>query len=174
MSLQSQPHQCEYPEGILTLPLKLKRLTCEISRQPATSVQDPAPEDVPGIVGGGLDLAGGITSAAGADEVGDALSAAGDAVDGSSSDEKKEKAPLRLRSPKGGKGGAAGATGSALELAGSITSAAGAGAVGEALSAAGEAVEGKKGGGKAAASKAAGGKAAGAKAANAKAAGGKD
>lgn len=157
----------------MTLPLKLKRLTREISRQPATSVKDPAPEDVPGIVGGGLDLAGGITSAAGADEVGDALSAAGDAVDGSSSDEKK-KATLRLRSPKGGKGGAAGATGSALELAGSITSAAGAGAVGEALSAAGEAVEGKKGGGKAAASKAAGGKAAGAKAANAKAAGGKD
>lgn len=157
----------------MALPSKLQRLTRELSRQPATSVQDPAPEDVPGIVGGSLDLAGGVTSAAGADEVGDALSAAGDAVDGSSSDE-KEKAPLLLRSPKGGKGGAAGATGSALELAGSITSAAGAGAVGEALSAAGEAVEGKKGGGKAAASKAAGGKAAGAKAANAKAAGGKD
>ncbi|KAK2598357.1 hypothetical protein N8I77_011777 [Diaporthe amygdali] len=120
--------------------------------QPSPALKDP-PEEVPSIVGGALELAGGITSDAGADEVGDALSGAGEAVDGSG---KKPQRVRGLKDAKAGgdkKGAASTATGGALELAGSITSAAGAGAVGDALSAAGEAVDGKKGGGKKAAKK---------------------
>lgn len=116
-------------------------------RKLSTSLKNPPEEGVPSIVGGALDLAGGITSDAGADKVGDALSGAGDAVDGSDA----KKKPHRVRTVKGddkdGKKEAAGAaTGGALELAGAITSAAGAGKVGDALSAAGGAVDGKKGG----------------------------
>lgn len=104
---------------------------------------------MPSIVGGALDLAGGITSEAGADKVGDALTGAGDAVDGSSGAETKK--PHRGRTLKDAdkddkKEAAGAATGDALELAGAITSAAGAGKVGDALSAAGGAVDGKKGG----------------------------
>lgn len=119
-------------------------------RKLTTSLENPPPEAVPSIVGGALDLAGGITSEAGAGKVGDALTGAGDAVDGSSGAEKKKK-PHRGRNLKGGdkddkKEAAGAATGGALELAGAITSAAGAGKVGDALSAAGGAVDGKKGG----------------------------
>lgn len=65
-----------------------------------------------------------------------------------------KKKPHRSRNLKGDdkadkngkKEAAAGATGGALELAGAITSAAGADKVGDALSAAGGAVDGKKGG----------------------------
>ncbi|KAI7784311.1 hypothetical protein LA080_010094 [Diaporthe eres] len=120
--------------------------------KPSTSLKNPPEQGVSSIVGGALDLAGGITSDAGADKVGDALSGAGDSVDGS--DAEKKKKPHRVRSLKRGDKGdkdgkkeaAAGATGGALELAGAITSAAGAGKVGDALSAAGGAVDGKKGG----------------------------
>lgn len=117
------------------------------SRKPSPSLKNPPEQEVPSIVGGALDLAGGITSDAGADEVGDALSAAGDAVDGSDA----KKKPHRVRTPKGDdkgdkKGAAGAATGGALELAGAITSAAGADKVGDALSAAGGAVDGKKDG----------------------------
>lgn len=113
------------------------------SRKPSPPLKNPPEQEVPSIVGGALDLAGGITSDAGADEVGDALSAAGDAVDGSDA----KKPPHRVRTPKGDdkgdkKGAAGAATGGALELAGAITSAAGADKVGDALSAAGEAVDG--------------------------------
>lgn len=119
-------------------------------RKLSTSLKNPPPEEVPSIVGGALDLAGGITSEAGADKVGDALSGAGDAVDDSDDKEKKKKKPHRGRNLKGDKDdkkeAAGAATGGALELAGAITSAAGADKVGDALSAAGGAVDGKKGG----------------------------
>ncbi|KAL1851377.1 hypothetical protein Daus18300_012558 [Diaporthe australafricana] len=123
---------------IISLALTVSAAPTQLS----PAIQDP-PEEVPGIVGGALDLAGGITSDAGADEVGDALSGAGDAVvEGSG------KKSHCLRARKGDKKeGAAEATGGALELAGAITSAAGAGKVGDALSAAGGAVDGKKGAG---------------------------
>ncbi|KAK7718421.1 hypothetical protein SLS64_002376 [Diaporthe eres] len=102
------------------------------------------------LIGGALDLAGGITSEAGAGKVGDALTGAGDAVDGSDAKKKPHRVRSLKRGDKGDKDGkkeaAAGATGGALELAGAITSAAGAGKVGDALSAAGGAVDGEKGG----------------------------
>lgn len=121
-------------------------------RKPSDFLKNPrkeVQEEVPSIVGGALDLAGGITSAAGADKVGDALSGAGDATAAGGGAKEKHH---RVRTLKGNKDGkkeaAAGATGGALELAGAITSAAGADKVGDALSAAGGAVDGKKGDGK--------------------------
>ncbi|KAH8771025.1 hypothetical protein F5883DRAFT_642975 [Diaporthe sp. PMI_573] len=108
--------------------------------------QKEVPEEVPSIVGGALDLAGGITSAAGADKVGDALSGAGDATAAAGGAKEKHHRVRTLKGDEAGKDGkeaAAGATGGALELAGAITSAAGADKVGDALSAAGGAVDGK-------------------------------
>jgi hypothetical protein len=122
-----------------------------LPRKLSDSLKNPqkeVPEDVPSIVGGALDLAGGITSAAGADKVGDALSGAGDATAaGGGAKEKHHRVRTLKSGDKGDKGGkkeaAAGVTGGALELAGAITSAAGADKVGDALSAAGGAVDGK-------------------------------